>query len=316
SASRAARGPRCAHQRPRRRNRPHAGAGRKSSAGRGHLLAHSGRRIAATAPAEADVRPVLDALTVPPVAKARLASRRFTMRVSKLLEYRRQQQEIDEVRIELRAASAKNDVQRLDGGTPIAIAAVMRHCVERVGDRDDPRRKRNRDASESAWISGSVPPLVMRQHGFRELFVKVRDRRQYLGAAHRMRGDFMALFRCQLALLVHDVEQRFVNLAYVVKQRTQFDRTPRLLVHTDHVGKDERVTRDAADVRAGLRIVGVDRLEQRLQRGSSEALSSTFGAVLAQQPSARANAGDKSQTSHAVMQRKNRSWTGGLMYRF
>ena len=68
------------------------------------------------------------------------------MRVSKLLEYRRQQQEIDEVRIELRAASAKNDVQRLDGGTPIAIAAVMRHCVERVGDRDDPRRKRNRDA--------------------------------------------------------------------------------------------------------------------------------------------------------------------------
>src|SRR5207247_1150402 len=101
----------------------------------------------------------------------------------------------------------------------------------------------------------------MRQHGFRELFVKVRDRRQYLGAAHRMRGDFMALFRCQLALLVHDVEQRFVNLAYVVKERAQFDRTPRLLVHTDHVGEDERVTRDAA-AEAGVSPIGARRWQQ------------------------------------------------------
>ena len=85
-----------------------------------------------------------------------------------------------------------------------------------------------------------------------------------------MGRDLLALLGGEGVVVVRDVEQRLVHLADVVKQRHALDARPRVLREAARVGDDERDRGDAADVRAGGRIVRVDRVEQRLERRRGE----------------------------------------------
>lgn len=215
-----------------------------------------------------------------------------------LLEDGRQEQQIDELWIELRAPSVKDDLQRLVRCTAVTIAAVVRDCVERVRDRDDTCGERNRRRAKSARISGAIPAFVMCDHRVRQRLVKVRDRRQHLGAANRMCRNRTALFGRQLALFVYNVEQSLVNFPNVVKKRAQFYRASCLLVQSDGVGENQSVSRDPTNVCPGLWIVGVDRLEQRFERRRGEALAALTGTMLVYEPGARGDAGGEGEGSH------------------
>ena len=75
----------------------------------------------------------------------------------------------------------------------------------------------------------------MREDRFRELLVEMRDRRQHLRAPHRMRSDLTTLAGRQFPLLVHNVEERLVDLSDVVKERPKFDGASHLFVDADGV---------------------------------------------------------------------------------
>ena len=83
------------------------------------------------------------------------------------------------------------------------------------------------------------------------------------------------------------------------------------------VGEDERIGGDAADVGAGLGIVGVDGVEQRLERGGGEALGGS-ASLLASKRTRRAAAvapAPASATRESVMPAKEarlgRAWCVG-----
>jgi len=73
-----------------------------------------------------------------------------------------------------------------------------------------------------------------------------------------MRPDGVAFRRRQVRVVVNDVEERFVDLANIVEERDSLDVSERPLVDIGGLGENERITSDAADVSAGLCVVGID----------------------------------------------------------
>ena len=90
-----------------------------------------------------------------------------------------------------------------------------------------------------------------------------------------MRVDRPPLAVAQAVFLVHDVEQCFVDLADVVKERDALDRALARAHRARPLGDDQGVGRDSADVHAGLCVIGLDGVEQRLERGGGESLDRT-----------------------------------------
>ena len=113
-----------------------------------------------------------------------------------------------------------------------------------------------------------------------------RQRSQDLGAALRVRHHGAALLGGELRLLVEDVGERPVELADVVEERDSLDAAQSALVQTGGFAEYQCVGRDAADVRAGDGVVGVDGVEQRLERGRAKPLGLRPHAVLAVEQSA------------------------------
>lgn len=107
----------------------------------------------------------------------------------------------------------------------------------------------------------------------------------------------------QLAGIVHEIEERLVNLADVVEERGPFDLLALRLRQIGGVGDDQRVRSDAADVRARFLVVGVDCIEQRLQRGGHHALGSDAVAAFPHPEVAEGGAGrgdeELAEDSHA-----------------
>jgi hypothetical protein len=136
-----------------------------------------------------------------------------------------------------------------------------------------------------------------------------------------MRIDGAAFGWCEAGIIVHDVEQRFVDLADVVKECDAFDRAPLMLFEACSVRDDQRVCGDASDVHAGNGIVCFNRVEQCFESGSGEATECLSGLSFLEE---RGAAGDRSEGSeserevglHALRERKKRTeygsrWEGG-----
>ncbi len=83
-----------------------------------------------------------------------------------------------------------------------------------------------------------------------------------------------------------------MNLADVVKKRSELDRPALVVGDANRITDDERVLGDAADVRAGLGIVGIDRAKQRLERGGGEAFGALAVAAFANERGADRRPGD------------------------
>ena len=96
--------------------------------------------------------------------------------------------------------------------------------------------------------------------------------------------------------IVHDVEQRFVDLADVVKERDALDGVAAALVESGRFGDDQRVGRDAPNVLSSLGVICFDRVEQRLEAGGGEAFDGLTGAPLADEEDGAGDDGSENGT--------------------
>ena len=153
-------------------------------------------------------------------------------------------------------------------------------------------------------------------HARGELGIEGGERSEDQRAAPRVRRDLAPLFARKTLPLVHDVEQRLVDLTDVVKERDPLDRPTLMLLEPRLVADDERVGGHAANVHPCLLVIGLDGVEQRLERGGSHALHQTAGLVLAVHKHRRGESGGQRDGgiqpmtgigSHGVVIRKNRA---------
>ena len=167
-----------------------------------------------------------------------------------------------------------------------AVPAGVRDRVEGVGDRDDARAQRNAPALEVPGVAGAVPSLVMRQHALGKIGIEMLQRREDVGAAPGVRHHRAPFRRREPGVVVKDVGDRLVDLADVVEQCDALDAVTRALVHVGRIGENQRIVGDAPDVGAGDGVVGVDGVEQRLERGGAEPLGVLARAAFANHQSA------------------------------
>ena len=85
----------------------------------------------------------------------------------------------------------------------------------------------------------------------------------------------------ELCVVVNDVEERFVNLADVVKERDTLDVPLLAGAEVCRLGEYQRITSDTPDVFASLTVVRIDGAEQRLEDRSSESLGGQSPLTLA-----------------------------------
>jgi hypothetical protein len=81
-------------------------------------------------------------------------------------------------------------------------------------------------------------------------------------------------------MVVHDVEQRFVDLADVVEECNALDGVTAALVETSGFGDNESVGRNAAHVLTRVSVVGFNGIEKRLHARGGEPLYGLTGAAL------------------------------------
>jgi 23S rRNA (cytosine1962-C5)-methyltransferase len=124
-----------------------------------------------------------------------------------------------------------------------------------------------------------------------------------------MGHDCSAFLGGELRRIVKDVGERLVELAYVVEQRHALDAAEGSLVEPGCIAEDERIGRDATHMGAGNRIVRVDCVEKRFERGGAESLGSRARGVLAIEQPARGGRADchRYEFSHGRALRKNRT---------
>lgn len=206
---------------------------------------------------------------------------RFAVRVDDALPDGRLEDEIDEVRIKLSPPFARDGVGGMSCAAPVAVAAAMRDRVEGVGDGHDACGHRDSRAAEAPWIASAVPALVVGQDAVGKLGVEGAEWREDRGATLRVGGDGAAVLGGELRLVVDDVEECLVDLSDVVEEGDAFDRATFVIGEAGRVGDDERVGRHATNVRTGLRVVRVDRVEECLEGRRGESLGGATRASFA-----------------------------------
>ena len=177
-----------------------------------------------------------------------------------LIEDRWEEHQVDELRVELCSASRFDDLRRRFGAASVAISSAVGHGIEGIGKGHDPRRQWYAPTFEFVGIAGSIPAFMMREDAFCQIRIEGCERRQNLGAALRMRRDLSSLGGREPGVLVDDVEKRLVDLSDVVKQGDALHDLLLMVGELCRVGDDEGVGGDPSDMRAGLGVVGVDRV--------------------------------------------------------
>lgn len=210
---------------------------------------------------------------VTPVAAAEgVGLVQLAQRTDDLVEHGWKEKEIDELGVKLRSASAKND---LGGGARAATTAVSPRVgdrVVRVGDADDARLKRDLRTPQPAWISASVPGLVMRQHTLTEVRIEARQRLEHLGTALRMGRDELPFAFRELAVLVDHVVDGGVDFSDIMEERNALDAAYHRGLKIGGARENQRVRSHSTDVLAGFVVVRVDRVEQGFECRRRESL--------------------------------------------
>lgn len=141
--------------------------------------------------------------------------------------------------------------------------------------------------------------FVVRQDALGELGIEAGEGSEHVGAPSGVGGDRATLVLAQLLPFVNDVEESLVDLADVVKEGDALDAAEGPLVPSRGISDDERVVGDASDVGPGLGVVGVDGVEERLERRGGHAFGRSAGVPLVQEEGAEAGAdGDGSEVGH------------------
>ena len=140
---------------------------------------------------------------------------------------------------------------------------------------------------------------MVRRDALRKLRIERRQRRHHLSAALRVRHYGAPLLGGEIGWIVEDVRKRLVQLSNVVEQRNPLDAVLGVVIETGSLAQDEGIGRDAADVRASGGVVGIDCVEQGLERGRAEPLGVASHAVLAVEESS-SGGGSSGRERHDV----------------
>jgi hypothetical protein len=149
----------------------------------------------------------------------------------------------------------------------------VRDRVEGVGDAYDAGWQRNLASAQPARVAFPVPPLVVGQDAVAQVPVEESQRPKDFGAATRVRGNKAPLAGAQRGALMDDVEEGRVDLPNVVEECDPLEAAAGVVVQLGRASDDERVRRDAPDVSAGGVVVGVDRVEESLERCGGKTLA-------------------------------------------
>ena len=208
------------------------------------------------------------------------------------LPHGRQKKDVDQVRIEERAATLEQDATGLFHGAAVTVLPPVSDGVEGVGDGDDACGERDTATLEPTRISRAIPTLVMRENTLLHVGIEAGQGLQHVGAATWVSGDGTAFGGSEALHVVDDVEQRFMDLADVVEERNASDAAFGVPGESRCVGEDERVLGDSADVHAGVGIIGVDGAEERFERGGGHAFSGLLRLQLAPEECSSGGGGD------------------------
>ena len=154
------------------------------------------------------------------------------------------------------------------GGGPAhraAVRPVAGHRVERVGDREDPRRGRDLAAAPPVRIAAAVPALVMRADDLEPRAAQERDAAQELLAEHGVRLHQPALGRGQRPGLLQD-PVRDPDLADVVEHEAVGDAFVLADLGCGDLRELDRVAAHALRVLAGPVILRLERAGERGHR--------------------------------------------------
>lgn len=215
----------------------------------------------------------------------------------------------DEHRIELRSARGSDRANAVIEGLRSVVPATMRDGVERVGDGDDARLDGNVFGNELARVPRSIPALVVREHTVGQVGIEEGQRLEDLGASLRVRRDQTALLRRHLGVvIVHDIEERFVNLPNIVEERDALDAPDGGLIEPRGTRECHAIDSDASHVRSRHGVVRIDGVEQSLERGGGEACRPLGLAMLPNEERPNTGAeGEKNRLSHGEERGKNRT---------
>ena len=213
------------------------------------------------------------------------------------IEDRWQQHQIDESGIELSSPAGRDHVGGRPGTTAAAIAPAVRHRVEGIREHNDASRQRYRVAAEAIGISASIPAFVVTQHPFRQIGIEGSQWSENRSAAIGVGRDGASLGGREVRVLVNDVEQRFMGLADVVKERDAFDDSSLVIVELRRVREHESIRGDTPNVSAGLCIVGVDGVEECLEARGGKALSGFAASPFANEEDTGEDAGEDAGSS-------------------
>lgn len=189
-----------------------------------------------------------------------------------LSKHRREEEEIDEVGIELRAATVQNDVRGNRGVPAGAIPPGVGDRIVRIGDADNACVQGNLDAPEAAGISGAIPAFVVTEDAFPEVGVESGHGLEHFGAPLGMRGDQLPFARRESMVIVYHIIDRGMDLSDVVKECEALDAAALAVVEVRRARENQRVGSNAADVGSGLVIVGVDSVQKGLESSGREPL--------------------------------------------
>ena len=148
----------------------------------------------------------------------RFGERAFRIAARTSSNYRRTEEQIDEVRIELRTASSQIIVEAFLTDSRETVRARMGNCIESVGNCDDARFHRNATTLQAAGVAVSVPSLVVRKNAFRKIRVKTR---QAAGAHPRRLLGVLSIallsLGSQFLRVADDVGERAVDFSDIVE---------------------------------------------------------------------------------------------------
>jgi hypothetical protein len=112
---------------------------------------------------------------------------------------------------------------------------------------------------------------VMREDSLLQVGIEASEWLEHVRAATRVSGDGAAFGGGEVLDVVDDVEERLMDLANVVKEGDAQDAASSAPGKPCFLGEDEGVLRDAADVDAGIGIIGIDGAEERFEGGGGHA---------------------------------------------
>src|SRR6266536_1936423 len=164
-----------------------------------------------------------------------------------------------------------------------AVGPMTRHRVERIGDREDARTEWDLVADEAVRISAPVPTFVVRAHDLEAFALQEHDTRQHCFAEDGVRLHLAPLRRAERAGLLEDPVGN-PDLADVVKEEPV---RRALVAHNslaDGLSEGRRVALYALRVRAGARVLRLQRARERRDRLEIRALQELALAALDLEP--------------------------------